>query len=102
MIEGPKLAAGDPDRRVECEKALASEVFALLQRKELPTYREVVGITHRAKDVGWTSEEIADALHALGDGYIELVENAIAKRSVGWLIGISNRVVAGRLPGQTL
>jgi hypothetical protein len=90
MAETPKVLSGKEERQ-PLVSALADDVLALLRRTELPELREVTAITDRLKAAGWTSEEIVDALHAVGDDYIELVSNALAKKSVGWLIGTAKR-----------
>ena len=71
MVRSPRLPKGHPGRQQECENALEQDVFALLDRFDMPSKPEIEEMLSRARTQGWRAEEIAAALLDLGGRYLK-------------------------------
>ena len=71
MISPPRLPLGHPDRRSDCEAAMKADMFTLLARGQMPEAQELADLAEQARAAGWTAEEIAAAVAALTEDYVE-------------------------------
>lgn len=71
MVRPPRLQKGHPGRQQDCEDALEGDVFALLDRYDMPSKSEIEEMLSRARTHGWRAEEIAAALIDLGGRYLK-------------------------------
>ena len=70
MIGFPTLPLDHPDRLIDCQRALKVDVFAMLDRDQLPGDYEIRELEDHAEALGWTRHEITAALVELSRSYL--------------------------------